>query len=131
MFDPNQEHIGGHSLKNQMIDGIRDGWCYLLDDDTILHKDLLASLDEVITPETRAVVVDQDLKHGQVRKAAKKSVRIGFIDAGQAIVRRDLIGLQRLPLVYEGDGYLLCAILPDEKNVIYLNKTLSYYNALR
>jgi hypothetical protein len=129
MFDPNHEYVGGHFLKNDMLDRINDGWCLLLDDDTLLHPEILQTLDQVLkdNPETKAIVVNQD----DILIARRENIRVGGIDAGQVIARRDLIGDNRLPLVYEGDGHFFVSFLPKEENVVFIGKTLSNHNLLR
>jgi len=131
-FDPNRTDIGGQRLKNQMLDGIEDGWCWILDDDTTMHPHLLRKLTEVLTwePTALALVVSQDRQDGRHLTAAEGNVRVGEIDAGQAIMRRDLIGDHRLPLDYEGDGHWLCELLPGKDGIVYLDETLSLHNAL-
>jgi hypothetical protein len=129
-FDPECGHIGGHALKNAMLDEIADGWCWILDDDTVAHPLLFERLVEVIDSETEAVVVNQERADGRYLVARPEDVRPGWIDVGQAIIRRDLIGEHRMPLNDLGDGLLLEEILLSCENVVYLNETLSYHNAL-
>lgn len=131
-FDPLRQDVGGHEQKNAMLDGIEDGWVWILDDDTLMHPDLLRRLADVLKaqPDALALVVSQDRKDGRHLVAAEENVRVCFIDAGQAIMRRDLIGNHRLPLNYEGDGHWLCDLLPGKDGVVYLDETLSLHNAL-
>jgi hypothetical protein len=129
-FDPELGNVGGQALKNAMLDEIEDGWCWILDDDTVAHPLLFERLTEVIDSETQAVVVNQERADGRYLVARPEDVRAGWIDAGQAILRRDLIGDHRLQPSYIGDGLLLEEILPSCENVVYLNETLSYHNAL-
>ena len=44
MFDPDRQHVGGQALKNDMLDDIDDGWVWILDDDTLAHPDVLATV---------------------------------------------------------------------------------------
>ncbi len=131
-FDPQRIHVGGQALKNQMLDEITDGWCWILDDDTVAHPDILYRLSEVLVdkPKMRALVVDQTRADGRYLIAAPDQVAIGYIDAGQAIIRRDLIADKRLPENYEGDGHWLMSVLRDQPYVVYLNLPLSLHNAL-
>jgi hypothetical protein len=131
-FDLAQTDVGGHAQKNAMLDSIDDGWCWILDDDTLMHPDLLKRLDKVLTeqPDTWALVVSQTREDGRYLPAEEQQVRVGFIDAGQAIMRRDFIGDHRLPKNYVGDGEWLSDLLPSREGVVYLNETLSMHNAL-
>jgi len=131
-FDPMRTNVGGHEQKNMMLDGIEDGWCWILDDDTTMHPHLLRQLTEVLTrqPDALALVVSQDRQDGRHLVAAEENVRVCSIDAGQAIMRRDFIGDHRLPLNPVGDGEWLCGLLPGKDGVVYLDETLSIHNAL-
>ncbi len=131
-IDKECRHIGGQALKNAMLDQITDGWCWIFDDDTTAHPLILRRLVETLEqfPDTRALIVDQTRRDGRYLVAAPENVRVGFIDAGQAIMRRDFIGNERLPLNYEGDGHWLSSLLPGRAGVVYLNEPLSRHNAL-
>lgn len=131
-WDPDREHVGGQQLKNEMLDSITDGWVWIYDDDTLIAPNLFNRTAQAIgdDPNLAAIVVAQELEDGRYRHAHPDLVHVGQIDAGQAILRRDLIGDHRLPLSYEGDGHLLETLLPGRDDVLYLNEALSYYNAL-
>jgi hypothetical protein len=131
-FDPLKQNVGGHAIKNRMLDGIEDGWCWILDDDTVMHPELLGRLDRVLTeqPGTWALVVSQTRRDGRYLEAAEGMVKVGYIDAGQVIMRRDFIGDHRIPTTYEGDGRWLSDLLPGQDGVFYLDEALSLHNAL-
>lgn len=131
-FDPGRQHVGGQHLKNEMLDRIHDGWVWILDDDTVAHPALVQMLMRCVRemPDMQALVVSQARADGRTLRAAPENVRVGFIDAGQALLRRDLIGEERLPETYEGDGQLLERLLPAAR-VVYCDETLSLYNAIR
>ena len=124
-FDPEGEHVGGQALKNAMLDGIDDGWVYILDDDTTMHPELLAKVASYDAP---AVVVSQ---RGSGLQAKPGHVHIGAIDAGQAVMRREVIGDKRIEHSYAGDGLFLEQVLFGLPGVVFLSEELSHYNALR
>lgn len=128
-FDMAHEHIGGQAVKNRLLDEVSDGWVYVLDDDTIMHPDLLSRCRAVAGETTRAVVVNMELP-GAGLLHAQPSPHIGGVDIGQVLFRRDFLGDRRIPETYEGDGELLSELLqgPD---IVYLSETLAYYNRLR
>ncbi len=130
-YDLRLEHVGGQQPKNDMLDNIADGWVWIFDDDTIVHPDLFARVNELTAgdPDVRGVIVAQEV-HGAIRHAHPDLAQVGLIDAGQAVLRRDLIGDHRLALNYEGDGHLLTELLTGRQDVVYLDEILSYYNAL-
>lgn len=130
-FDPHRMHIGGQALKNEMLDEIDDGWCWALDDDTIAHENVLRVVSQVAAAKVkaRAIIVSQLRTSGHVLQARPEQMCVGGVDIGQAFLRRDLIGDQRIPLDYEGDGMFLQAVLAGQP-AIYLADVLSLHNSL-
>jgi len=132
LFDDKLEHVGGQFLKNQMLDEISDGYVYVLDDDTVMHPDLIsrAWLTWWWNPDFPALAFNQD-RGSYIVEAAQWSMIPNGVDIGQVILKREIIGDKRIPLTYEGDSIFLSELLKDRDDVIYLNEVLSYYNALR
>lgn len=130
-FDHEREHVGGQALKNRMLDGIDDGWVCILDDDTLMHDRFVGAVyrETLREPPVRAVVVSQLRTTGQVLRAGSANAVLGKIDAGQAVLRRDLIGEHRIPETYAGDGVWLEALLRNA-DVRYLKIVLSLHNAI-
>lgn len=127
-FDPDHEHVGGQAVKNRLLDQIHDGWVYILDDDTIMHPDLLDWCRTVVGPDTQAVAVNMELPGGVLH--AHPNPAVGSVDIGQVVIRRSYLAGKRLPETYEGDGELLSELLTGP-NIVYLDETLAYYNKLR
>jgi hypothetical protein len=128
-FDPEQQHVGGQRLKNEMLDQIEDGWVCFLDDDTTMHPDFLRRMAEAVK-DAGAVVVSQQRQNGMVLVAADGHLQVGSVDIGQAFIARSLIGTHRIPEHYEGDGMFLQAVLAGHYFVTYLPDVLSEHNAL-
>lgn len=133
VYDPEKKSKVGHSIKSGILDGIDDGYCLILDDDTIIHPELLDFIDAVLekNPEVWGFVVSQEREDGTILAACPESVAVNQIDAAQAVIRRDKIGVSRLPEVYNGDGIYLVSILKDKENVAYTNEVLSYHNFIK
>lgn len=129
--DPGRDHVGGQHLKNLMLDEITDGWVCILDDDTIMHPNFLRKIQHALhnNPQLEAIVVSQKRTTGVVLKASPDNAVLGKIDAGQAVIRRDVIGDRRIPETYAGDGQWLEEILASAF-VLYLPDVLSLHNAL-
>jgi hypothetical protein len=127
-FDMAKRHVGGQAVKNTLLDEITDGWVMFLDDDTVVHPDLW-KLFSRHNAEAEAIVVSQQHSVLGVLHAAPTNVMIGTVDIGQAIIRRDVIGAQRIPETYAGDGEFLHDILPHV-NAVYVDEVLSFHNAL-
>jgi hypothetical protein len=128
-FDVCRTQIGGQALKNEMLDEVTDGWVCFLDDDTLMHPDLLASVDDLLreAPETRAILVAQQRNEGRV---LSNSLAVGSVDIGQAVLRRDAIGDIRIPEHYNGDGEFLQAIFESGVPFTYTSEVLSWHNRL-
>ncbi len=129
VFDLAKTHVGGQGPKNRVLDQITDGWVFVLDDDTLMHPDLLTKAAEHIA-DVDAIVVSQERINGRVLHAAPTNLKVGRIDAGQALMRRDLIGLERFPEVYVGDGYFMETVLGAASNVVFLPEVLSWHNRM-
>ena len=127
-FDLNRTDVGGQAAKNAMLDEIQDGWVYVLDDDTLMHPRLLSKLTD--DPEVRAIIVSQQRKHEQSLAATSDNLRVGHIDIGQALLRREMIGSERIPLLHFGDGLFLETLLKGKPGVVFCEEELSYYNSL-
>lgn len=132
-FDLERAHVGGQAVKNALIDRIDDGYVWILDDDTLVHPKLFAALADTYLnhPRVSALVVSQQRADGTVLRAAPENVRVAGIDAGQALLRRELIGNWRLPLNYEGDGHFLVALLANDPDVVFRDEILSFHNHLQ
>jgi hypothetical protein len=117
--------VGGQRIKNRLLDDITNGWVYVLDDDTLMHPELLYRLPDLCR---RCDVV----LFAQVRGELVHNPQLlrGCIDVGQAVIRRSTIGKTRIPDFYDGDGWFLEAVCGKARNVKYLNQPLSFYNLL-
>jgi hypothetical protein len=129
-YDLERQHVGGQALKNAMLDEIRDGWCWVLDDDTLAHPDVFRVVTRAIDRHpTRAVIVSQQRTDGRVLQAVPEHMVPGMVDIGQAFLRRDLIGDDRIPIDYNGDGMFLQTVLAKTRPT-YLPDVVSLHNAL-
>jgi hypothetical protein len=129
-LDPEQRHVGGQRLKNDMLDQVSDGWVCFLDDDTTIDPRFLQLVDELRRDGATAVVVSQQRENGAVLPASRANLHVGSIDIGQAIIHRGLIGNWRIPLSYEGDGVFLASVLGNATTAVFVDEILSYHNRL-
>ena len=130
VFDWDHAHIGGQKRKNDALDAIGDGWVWMLDDDTVAHSEILqAWLRWARTDGVDAVVFGQTRADGRILEANAEHARVGHIDIGQAIIRRDSIADTRLEEHYDADGVFLETVLP-RISTIYDNRYLSFHNRL-
>lgn len=133
--DPRQEHPGGQFLKNQMIEGIGDGWVWILDDDNVMQPEFIDVLFFHIAehPDAQLIVCAQRHASGWVRKVNRAMLKETHVDAAQIVVRRDAIGDLRLPEHYCGDGAFIEALANklDPDRIHYIHTPIVSYNALR
>ena len=129
-LDPAREHLGGHKLKNDMLAQITDGHVLFLDDDTLMHPDVLRHV--AMHLDAAGVVVSQDrtASLGHMLWAAPENMRLGGVDIGQVVLRRELIGDTEMPPYYGGDGTFLGEILQGRDDIVFLTEVLSLYNVL-
>ena len=131
-FDLERIYVGGQAVKNKLLDEITDGWVWILDDDTLVHEELFYRGALVVdrNPDAQAVVVSQRRADGGILLARRENLRVGQIDVGQAILHRSLIGDERIPLSYDGDGLFLEKVLAPPTVVCFIDDVLSLHNAL-
>ncbi len=133
--DPLGEHPGGQFLKNQMLEGIGDGWVWILDDDNVMQPEFLETLFLHIAahPDAQLVVCAQRHANGWVRKVSRGMLRETHVDAAQVVAARQAIGDLRIPEHYCGDGAFIEALAGglDPERITYIHRPVVSYNALR
>ncbi len=124
----------GATPRNLALDLIHDGWLALLDDDNLLHPAFPKLLSEALRkyPKARAIVFDQDLGGGVSRRASRKNLRVGGVDAGQVAFERRFIGDMRFQLYAPAsDGVFIETLFRTRPRAFaFVSKTGAYYNAL-
>lgn len=125
---------GGQALKNLMLSRVDWGWVYVLDDDTLMHPDLLARVhDAEQYVNGSMIIVNQIRTDGRILVAAREHTIPGMVDIGQAVFSSSILNGDRIPEHYNGDGEFLMALVSrlDDSEVVFLDETLSYHNYLR
>ncbi len=130
--DFDREYVGGQHPKNIMLGYITDGWVCILDDDTVMHPRFLQKVYRAYHhhPNVNAIVVSQKRTTGVVMQARPENMRVGLVDAGQVVIRRDFIGDLLIPETYAGDGEWIECLLYGRDDVHYMSEVLSLHNAL-
>ena len=122
---------GGQVIKNRGIALIDDplSFVYFLDDDTTLHPGFYRELATCASADI--ILGEQVVNPGERPPKMRKAEPVcGQIDQGQYVVRRAVIGDDRIPLVYEGDGLFIEALVKKTENVVKCG-VMSHYNFLR
>ena len=114
-------------------------WYSIVDDDNLLHPQLLARIHaEMHThPAARGFIVSQwvggtDFSGLDVRTAMPSNVGVGRIDAAQFVLHSDLMGNRLYPTEHDGDGRLIAELYHSNPDAfVFIDEVLSYYNKLR
>lgn len=134
--------VAGHYHRNFVLDKLHAeypvlsrSWIYQLDDDNIIHPDLLRFLRDEHTTLTNVNVLmfDQKLRNGATRlRANKDQVKVGFVDTAMMICRLSAIGSIRYDDEdYCADGKFISEVYEWNKNhTLFFNQPFCYYNYL-
>lgn len=134
--------VAGHYHRNFVLNKLwleyplySRSWIYQLDDDNIIHPDLLRFLRDEHTTLTNVNVFmfDQKLRNGATRlRANRDQVKVGFIDTAMMICRLSAIGSIRYDDEdYCADGKFISEVYEWNKNhTLFFNQPLCYYNYL-
>lgn len=139
IFIKGEDDDFGHNILNKIIDKIKDGFVYILDDDNIIHENFYKKIYEFVAenPSKKGFILSQqvdgkDWSGVQVRIADPENTKVQKIDMSQFMVSRDLFGTYRFdPMNYKADGILIEKIFQDHpEDFVFIRDILSYYNYL-
>lgn len=122
----------GSEKYNKVIDSIKSGWVWMLDNDNMVHPGMFERIAQVIEESKwcRGIIFSQR-REPENLIAEEGNVRVGGIDLSQYVLRRDLIGEHRLKNEsYCDDGNFIIELYeknPDE--FVFINEAFSLYNA--
>ncbi|MCK9544907.1 MAG: hypothetical protein M0R03_23070 [Novosphingobium sp.] len=118
----------GVAKVNAALRVVKDGFIYVLDDDTILHKNFWMIV--YMRSKFDFIHFNQTFRNGTKRTGG--IVKKGEIDIGNFVVSRELIGDTYLKEDDSmPDGIWAEELFAKSKNSLYLNETFSIYNYLR
>jgi glycosyltransferase involved in cell wall biosynthesis len=131
----------GLQFINSDIDIIpNDEWIYILDDDNIIHEDFYENISDIIknNPDKLGIIFSQkvggvDFTKLDIREASPDNVKVSKIDSAQFLLKREIIGNNRLESgSYFADGILMEKLYSEEnkEKFYFTNKVLCYYNKL-
>lgn len=126
-----QKPTRGYPQSNYGLSLVKDGWVYFLDDDTVLHSSFLNGFLETISsqPDVDFIHFNQSFLNG--RKRIGGVVTVGHTDKGSFIARRRLIGTDQFENRASADGLFAEAMFKKAQHPVYVDRSLSIYNALR
>lgn len=125
-------HVGGQCLKNRGIDFVlstsKEEWIYFLDDDTIMLPHFMEWMRGFMIGSCPPIIAfGQHLEGGGARGA--QELVATKVDQGQYILKTSIIGGERIPIDYRGDGMFI-EKLAKSNPVWRHNWPLCFYNRL-
>lgn len=131
----NHNSVAGNCQRNLALDQISGGFVYFLDDDNLMHPDLLNIATNLIKIHGEEIIIvgKQLLSNGHVRNIGSHLIIPGSIDIAQVFLHRNLIGNKKWPLpYYNADGRFLENIhLVNYLKFIFIERVIAYYNKLK
>lgn len=127
-----------HTSISEVISSIEDGYVHVIDDDNILHPELLPTISKEIekNPDPTIYIYQQqvdgkDFTGLQVRPVGVEFLKVGGVDMAQFTAHSSLIK-ENIPADYVGDGILLEKLYKNNpENFKFIEKILCYYNYLQ
>lgn len=130
---PNRPGSAGYPQRNWALEHICTGWVYFLDDDNLIHPALEKTFQQALDQHPRAdwFLFRQIRPDGTLYLAPHCPPRVGLVDIGQGIIRREAIAAARFEEDrYDADGRLFESLAPSI-TVYCIDQVATYYNALR
>lgn len=128
--------VYGINQKNRGIDLCDKGFYYLLDDDNIIHPELLKRVGELTRqhPQKKAFAFNQQRwdKHGNLRARPETMIPMR-IDNSMFVVSTELIGADRYDITKASleDGFFFQGLFhKDPGSFLFVDEYLAYYNYL-
>jgi len=119
--------VYGNAQRNYALNMVKDGYIYFNDDDTIIHKDLW---DNVNYLHNDFISFSQEWKDGTLRLKGN-NISLNNVDSHNFIMSYSLLGNTRWDITRrDADGLFANTCKDKAKNIIFINKVLSTYNAL-
>ena len=129
----NYSGASGNPQRNAALKESQGDYVYFLDDDNIIHPDLLRECySHMLRGE--CIVVNQVNKENKVRlTASREAIKPTFIDTAQFLIPGDIARNYTWDVWdYCADGIYFSTIYKENKDkFVIVNKNLSYYNYLR
>lgn len=137
VFVNDPTNVVGKAQLNFIVDRSEPtDWIYALDDDNILHEDFFLEIYKALANDrTKEVIVFNQFVGGkdftglQVREAKPENTRYQGIDQAQFMHTVSVLGEERYPMHYAGDGLMIEKIFAQKpEKFMFIDKILCYYN---
>lgn len=140
ILSPVKNAVAGHAHRNIVLKELQkqfeDIWVYNLDDDNVLHKDLITYLlsNQYQLSQYAGLLISQIFKGDFLRLTANKDkVVVCHVDTAMLIFRlKYLNSLSYIENDYCADGHFINAFYElNNKNILIEKRPLCYYNYLK
>lgn len=125
--------IAGNHQRNYLLDQIQDGYCFSLDDDTIIHKDFFPVLYDMILRVNKGIYLFHDLLAlvDEIYYAREGNIKEGKVGNQNFVFHKKLIGMRRMGIHYCADGEFIEKLVKEfPRECVYIDKVLAYHNRL-
>jgi glycosyltransferase involved in cell wall biosynthesis len=128
----------GYDILNDVIkkEIPKGAWIHIVDDDNILHENLIETFENLET-KAKAIVVNQqvdgkDFTRLNIREAKPENTKFQGVDVAQVLFDRDfLIENGGYQMGYCGDGLAIDKIYKDHPDKFhFIDEVLCYYNKI-
>ena len=128
----------GYDILNDVIEkeAPTGSWVHILDDDNLLHENLISRFEN-LTTSAKAIVINQqvdgkDFTGLAIREAKPENTKFQGVDVAQVLFEKDfLISQGGYHLGYCGDGLAIDKIYKEHpKKFYFIDEVLCYYNKI-
>jgi len=124
--------VSGNAQRNFAIDLLKEGYVYFLDDDNVVHPNFWPHFSKV-SQTGFALIGQQLLDDGKIRKASGHLVKPSHIDAAQYCIPISMIGKTRWKEdAYAADGLFIGYVYHLRYNkFVFIDEVIAHYNLLK
>lgn len=136
IYAPDITGNSGNGLRNFLLDIVmtkakEDDWIYFLDDDNVVHENLLPIFNQKRVRGADMLLVPQVTKEGNYRLMPPLRPRVGVIDSAMMVLRAGHVqSLRWHPTEYSADG-IYAEEASKKAKIVMDNRAGCYYNFLR
>jgi hypothetical protein len=132
-YSPYEFAEGGHLHREYLfkfIKPIYNQWCYMLDDDNLLHPKLIEFFLESELKCDAYLFALLDASGKQMFPAIKEGIKIGRVDTAMLLFKLKCTEGFKFQDRYHADGEFIMNVY-QKYNMCFVNQPMAYYNKLR
>jgi hypothetical protein len=133
-LSPYEKAVGGHLHRNFILSGMTkldcDKWCYFLDDDNLIHSDIINFVANYNLGQL--VYMFSQERNGRNVISGYDTLKMGQVDTAQVLFKLSCLNDFTFENIYEADGKFILYLWDKFKNEFeFIKDRFSYYNKLR